>query len=839
MDRRPTAESGPGMRRLPVRVLIGAALALAVLGGCGGSGGSGGSSNPAPPAPDPVDVSLRTAQTSIEEGGNRPATVEVVLSRAVDHTVTAELDFAGTARFDADYEASATRVSIASGETSASVTLHPLVDWAAEDVETIEVGLGALSGSATAVDPASAMIDVLDDDSQRPYDKQGGQEPFGFLYIFSRVVPGPSSEAFQADIVNFGRGELTDLRISAHVEGVHDAPPGEVVQELPSLQTRGSYRFHHDLGLYGLAPNQTVSVWIDVTTREDGDYVHWGGVRFELDGSGRVVARCRSPDRPDADGADDPLEPDQWHLRNTGQAAYAESGGVAGEDLGMVQVLADGTPTGAGVQVAVLDTGLEVCHPDLEANVEPGRSFNFNALDAPGLVEEDWFSARDPFLPDMHGDHGTSVAGLIGMAADNGAGGRGVAPDARLRGYNVLETQCCFAQALGMSTAGPDASDVDIFNMSYGDIVFVQLPPDDEEAVYRAGVENLRDGKGAVYSKGVGNWWQFCLSLSHAANERVGCLSASAEPRQNLPYLVVVGAYDADGERSSYSSTGSNLWIAAPGGGGKFELPAMVTTDQFGRGRGYGAESDMGAAYDLDKNPDGDYTSGFAGTSAAAPNATGGIALLLEAYPDLSWREVKHALAKGARRIHPDAEPYEVAFGDGKATLLHGWVTNGAGYGFHNWYGFGALDVDSTLAFLEEYTPGSLGEFVESDWHRMSDAQPIPDHSGNGLLQMLTVDVGSQRASIEAVQLDVDISHDFPAEVVVQLTSPSGTESIVNTIYNNALVGDDFIRQRVLSNAFYGESPNGDWTLKVVDAAEGDAGRLNEWGLRVFHGHHD
>ncbi len=73
--------------------------------------------------------------------------------------------------------------------------------------------------------------------------------------------------------------------------------------------------------------------------------------------------------------------------------------------------------------------------------------------------------------------------------------------------------------------------------------------------------------------------------------------------------------------------------------------------------------------------------------------------------------------------------------------------------------------------------------------------------------QVLTVDVGNAVASIEAVQVDMDASHEFPAEFIVQITSPSGTESILNPIYNNALVGDDFIRLRVLSNALYGESP--------------------------------
>lgn len=829
-------------RRSFRRVAGGALLALVSLtGGCGSGGDSGGRPAP-PPPPEPVDVSLTVGEASIAEGTAESATVEVALSQTVNRTITAELSFAGTALIDVDYEASATRVSIPSGETSASVTLSPLVDWAEEEVETIEVSLGALSESATATDTAMATVEVIDDATQRPYDKQREHAPFGFLYVWPRVSFGPSSLSVDTLILNFGRGELTDLRISALLEGPTMPSTELAPQDLPSLQGGGAFRFVRELDPGLLSPDATYRFFIDVGVSDGDDYQHAGGGQggFVLDELGRVVARCRSPERPGTDGVEDPLVPDQWHLRNTGQAAYADSGGVAGEDLGMTRVLADNGPTGAGVQVAILDTGLETCHPDLEPNIEPGRSFNYMSYQFPGLDDEDWYSTVDPFLPVIDGDHGTSVAGLVGMAANNGVGGRGVAPGVRLRGYNVLDRQCCFEESLGMSTEGPDSSDVDIFNMSYADVVFVQLPPDDDEdAVYKAGVERLRDGKGAIYSKAAGNFSGWCFSLYHAANERVGCLSASGEARQNVPYLVVVGAYDADGERSGYSMTGSNLWISAPAGGGKPDLPQMVTADQFGPDRGYGSGYGSGVLGDPEKNPHGDYISDFSGTSSAAPNATGSIALLLEAHPDLSWREVKHALANGARKIHPDAEPYEVAFGDGKTTLLHGWVTNAAGYDFHNWYGFGALAIDRTLAYLEEFTPGSLGEFVETEWYRRSEGEPIPDHSGNGVTQALTVDVGSPNADIEAVQLDVDVSHEFPAEVVIQLTSPSGTESILNPIYNNALVGDDFIRLRVLSNAFYGESPNGEWTLKVVDAAEDDTGQLNSWGLRLFHGEHD
>ena len=65
--------------------------------------------------------------------------------------------------------------------------------------------------------------------------------------------------------------------------------------------------------------------------------------------------RRAGPGRGGTAGVTDPLLAQQWHLDNTGQTGYAETGGVAGEDLQMDDVLEDG-PTGAGVKVAVVDS---------------------------------------------------------------------------------------------------------------------------------------------------------------------------------------------------------------------------------------------------------------------------------------------------------------------------------------------------------------------------------------------------------------------------------------------------------------------------------------------------
>ena len=152
--------------------------------------------------------------------------------------------------------------------------------------------------------------------------------------------------------------------------------------------------------------------------------------------------------------------------------------------------------SGRGVRVAVVDTGLEVCHPDLATNVETAASHNFNALDWVGA----W--SGDPFLPSSMGDHGTSVAGIVAAVANNGVGGRGVVPMATLRGYNFLSAidgAGAWLDSLGASTVSPNSAEVDIFNLSFGSLGYEGNPdPDQEVALLRNGVTSLRGGRGAL-----------------------------------------------------------------------------------------------------------------------------------------------------------------------------------------------------------------------------------------------------------------------------------------------------------------------------------------------------
>ena len=577
---------------------------------------------------------------------------------------------------------------------------------------------------------------------------------------------------------------------------------------------------------------------------------------------------------------EDPLQTYQWHLENTGQDAFAARSGVAGEDIAHDGALSLGI-SGNGVRVNVIDTGLELVHPDLAPNIVDGGSYDY-------LGDDD-----DPTNNiDTDGDHGTSVAGLIAASGDNWIGISGVAPEAQLQGFNFLNSDQSWSDYLLAHGLDDKLEDTDIFNKSLGAERTTDWRINNDlletlSCLTTGGVTDndstctgaLREELGAIYVKSAGNGFsadgsQICDQLG------VTCYNTNMEPEQTYPYQIVVGALNADGEKSSYSTAGSALWIAAPGGeyGQDYNYinselnrygyslsdidptsprwqPAMVTTDQIGCERGYttnridfeisGVPLIGVTSFHEDEllNPDCAYTSTFNGTSSAAPVLSGVVALMLEANPDLNWREVKHILAITARQVDEDIPALEVPLlnctndcSDGQYTASSttfnardGWIENAAGFRYHNWYGFGSVDAGMAVNMAQSYN-GFFGEFIKFSTATVDSGEEILDVSATPV--EVYFDLFGEAITIEAVQLDLNITHSDIADLALVLNSPEGTRSVLLTPFNEY---DDFdLDNTLLTNAFYGEDVEGTWTLEVYDLREGGIGMLNRAQLHFY-----
>ena len=283
----------------------------------------------------------------------------------------------------------------------------------------------------------------------------------------------------------------------------------------------------------------------------------------------------------------DPLAPRQWGLRRARvPAAWA-------------------TTVGGNVAVAVLDSGIDVSHPDLAANVwtNPGeQAGNGRDDDGNGFVDD--VNGADVVNRDGHpadgNGHGTAVAGVIGARGANGTGIAGVAWRVRLMPVKVLDdsgwgtTATVIAgleyalsegaRVVNMSLNGPDAS--------------VAL----EETIRQA------EARGVLVVTSAGN--------DGLDRDRVPSYPASAAS----PAVVAVASSSYGGGLARASAYGrTSVDIAAPG-------DEVLTTDRLGR---YGVRS---------------------GTSFAAAYVSGGAALLASARPDASWRQLRRALMASARR---------------------------------------------------------------------------------------------------------------------------------------------------------------------------------------------
>lgn len=506
----------------------------------------------------------------------------------------------------------------------------------------------------------------------------------------------------------------------------------------------------------------------------------------------------------------DPLFGQQWHLQNTGQ-----DGGTPGVDLNVVPVWQD--YTGKGVTVAVVDQGIEYNHPDLASNINTSLSFS-------GVS-----SARGGQPVTSTDNHGVAVAGLIAAVAGNGIGGVGVAPGATLASVYIPlgsdidpdtpEDMDDFVGAFRMA-----ASSYDVVNNSWGHSgTFYNLNDPENESAATALAEAAskgRNGKGSII-------------VFAAGNDREEDFDANTDNLTNSPYTITVAAIDNTGKVSSYSTPGASVLVGAPSLSWYYTtetvvIPAenedeedqvvtqivrhdygqIVTTDRMGEN-----------GYNTAPSPQGDYAYDFGGTSAAAPQVSGVVALMLEANPNLGYRDVQDILALTARNTDPSGD----------------WTTNGAsnwnGGGMHvsRDVGYGLVDATAAVRLAETWDTQSTTANLATVSGQQADAAVLPDGTGS-VSSTIAMPVG---VSVERAEVVLDLDARDASDLVVTLTSPSGTQSVLlDASGTSEAYPANF---SLTSTHFLGESSLGNWTVTVADrSADGDSVSFDGWTLRLY-----
>ena len=581
------------------------------------------------------------------------------------------------------------------------------------------------------------------------------------LLTLGGTAGGNIDPAGDEDYFSMTLRETTYVTIGGVSEGIKIS--GDLTDENGLAASVSSVRFDNIFEFQGRLDAGTY--YLKVTGR-DGTETGRYTVRAIVEGAYTYfVDRC-SRIRTSS-SINDPLYGCQWHLNNDNQFRNS-----AGQDIRVEEVWP--TYTGSGINVAVVDDGMHYQHEDLTDNVL--SSFNHN---------------YDPDLTDIYNpwqDHGTAVAGLI-AAKDNNLGMRGVAPGAKIYGYNYLVERTDANEANAMSR---NAATTAISNNSWGpgDSSLPEPATELWETAVKYGVTTGYGGKGVFYAWAAGNGGDPDYS--------------TLDEYANFYAVTAACAVGHDDKRSSYSEAGSNLWVCGPSSSGRDGQPRIATTDNKHR---YGGD--------------------FGGTSAAAPMVSGVVALVREANTALTWRDVKLILAASARKNDPDNTGWE------QGASKYGSTTDR--YNFNHEYGFGMLNAKAAVDLAPGWT--NVRDLRESTAESSVINLAIPDLPSSGTpntaTNSLTVDPYVE--FVEFVEVNAHFNHPSFRDLTVELVSPSGAVSTLST--TTSRTGELTTKFRFGSARHLGEDPAGEWTLRIKDAESGDIGTLRSWGFTIYgHG---
>ena len=270
---------------------------------------------------------------------------------------------------------------------------------------------------------------------------------------------------------------------------------------------------------------------------------------------------------------------------------------------------------GEGIVVAVVDTGVDLTHPDLAANIYT----NENEIPGNGIDDDDngyvddvhgWnFINRNNDPTDDHG-HGSHVSGTIAAVGGNGIGVVGVAYKSKIMPVKIFDIS-------GFSTSPEESlvyavdNGADVINASWGS----DVPCSESSVLFHA--LNYAYGKGVVVVAAAGNSNADVVNFSPA-----GC-----------PNVITVAATDSSDQKAYFSNWGMGIDVAAPGGG-------IYSTSGWQTYRT------------------------LSGTSMAAPHVSGLAALILGQFPTYTNTQVRQLIRSSADDL--GVPGFDVNYGYGR-----------------------------------------------------------------------------------------------------------------------------------------------------------------------------
>lgn len=545
--------------------------------------------------------------------------------------------------------------------------------------------------------------------------------------------------------------------------------------------------------------------------------------------------------------------------------------------------------TGSGrTIVAVIDTGVDITHPDLASNIwKNTRELAGNGIDDDGNGFIDDYNGYNFVAntgdPTDDNGHGTHVAGIIGATGNNGIGVTGVNWNVKIMALKFLDSRGIGSTSNALRALNYAVQmGATISNNSWTSPAY--------DYALEAGIRNAGLA-GHIYVAAAGN-----LGQNLAVNKLYPAAFA-------LDNVVAVAGLDSSNNLASWSNYGSNVAIAAPGAGIYSTLP----------GKNYGYMS---------------------GTSMATPFVTGALALVRDYNPTWTAQQVIQRVlttadvlpsltgkirggklnlgaAIGQDTPPPPPPPQDTTGAQviGLMTLINNGKLTGLRVTFNEAVQPASFDVSKVrslagpngaltptsiravagsttqfdVLFVEQTRTGpytltldtgildQAGNQLNQNGNATNGETPADQYTGTvsflatntfpatglpSLVKDYSVNTYSlnvpNNMAIGAVRVQINVSHGWMSDMVIKLRSPSGTEVLLANRrgsggkgYNNTIFDDTAAKALIQGGglfqgsfrpeaplaAFKGSSTGGIWTLVIEDKARGDAGTLLGWSL--------
>lgn len=451
----------------------------------------------------------------------------------------------------------------------------------------------------------------------------------------------------------------------------------------------------------------------------------------------------------------DEMWPISFNLYNIGPY-----GGLKNEDLNIKPVW-ERNIKGNNVTLAIGDDGCYTEHEEFK-----GRFISKLNLDITTKTQN--VEPRDDY--DSHGTPCLSMA----AAGMNNVCSIGSAPEVRIACHRFESSELTVSGFITSLTSS--LNDIDIISYSWAlncDIgtskrcYFYQHHQIIDDAFEKV-VTQGRNGKGRIVLFAGGNEGHY------GSNSNSYLLNSDR-------HVISVSASTFKGSAAYYTAPGSNILVNSPSGG---EGSYVTGADDIPFVPAASIEGSHSCA------------SMWTGTSAAAPQIAGIVALMLQENNDLSWRDVQLILALTATRNGPKS---------------YHWHKNGAGYYYSHYHGFGRVNADLAVSTSKVWK-----NLPSEKKFSKKFAEKITSNKYKGKPVNVSIDCEDAIKFIESITVTFTEPNTKDISLLrISLISPSGTVSNFKPLSSTVSNVSPQLEYSFTIRDYLGESSKGTWTMRI------------------------